>query len=207
MQLESFLKGAILGFSIAAPVGPIAILCIRKTLEFGRWSGLFSGLGAAFADMLYGIIAAFGLTLISDFLLAQQIWLRLIGGAFLLVLGFRICYARRLAKPDKVAHSTLLKDFISTFLLTMTNPMTIVVFLAVFAALGLVSTGKFWDAGWLVLGVFVGSSVWWLILSEGITLFRKKITHGVMVWINRIAGLLIMGFGIGAWLTIWLGVL
>ena len=205
MELEYFLKGAILGFSIAAPVGPIAILCIRKTLQFGRWSGLFSGLGAAFADMLYGIIAAFGLTLISDFLLAQQTWLRLIGGVFLIYLGFRICFAKRLVKPEKVAHSTLLKDFISTFLLTMTNPMTIVVFLAIFAGLGLVSHG-FWNAGWLVLGVFVGSSIWWLILSEGITLFRHKITHGVMVWINRIAGIMIMGFGVGAWLTIWLGV-
>ena len=205
MPLEYFLKGALLGFSIAVPVGPIAILCIRKTLQFGRWPGFFSGLGAAFADMLYGIIAAFGLTLISDFLLAQQMWLRLIGGAFLIYLGLKICFAKRLAKPEKVAHSTLLKDFISTFLLTMSNTMTIVVFLAIFAGLGLVSPG-FWNAGWLVFGVFVGSSVWWLILSEGITLFRHKITQGVMVWINRVAGIMIVGFGIGAWLTIWLGV-
>ncbi|MBS0615037.1 MAG: LysE family translocator [Verrucomicrobia bacterium] len=202
MELEFFLKGAILGFSIAAPVGPIAILCIRRTLQFGRLSGLFSGLGAALADMIYGIIAAFGLTLISDFLLAQQTWLRAVGGAFLIYLGFKICRAKSLAKSEKVPHTTLFKDFASTFLLTMTNPMTIVVFLAIFAGLGLVSQG-IWNAGWLVFGVFMGSALWWLILSEGITLFRHKITQNAMLWINRVAGIMIMGFGVGAWITIW----
>lgn len=206
MELEFFFKGAILGFSIAVPVGPIAILCIRKTLQFGRWAGLFSGLGAALADMFYGIIAAFGLTLFSDFLLSQQTGLRLAGGVFLIYLGLRICFAKNLAHPKKVTHSTFFRDFISTFLLTMTNPLTIVVFLAIFAGLGIVAPNV-WEAGWLVFGVLVGSATWWFILSEGITLFRHKITQNVMLWINRIAGILIISFGIGAWLTIWLGVL
>ena len=204
MNLDFFFKGLILGFSIAAPVGPIGILCIRKTLEFGRLSGLFSGLGAAAADAIYAIIAAFGLTFIANLLLAGQFWLRLIGGAFLLYLGWKTFMAKPTAQlGSKVSHTTVLNDFISTFFLTITNPMTILSFLAVFAGLGLSGIqGDYAQASKLVLGVFLGSAIWWLSLSEGITLFRKKISKNMMTWINRIAGLIIFGFGIGALLSI-----
>lgn len=202
MSLEFFLKGMILGFSIAAPVGPIGVLCIRKTLQFGRLSGLFSGLGAAFADSIYAIIAAFGLTAISGFLLAGQFWLRLIGGGFLLYLGWKTFMAKPASESKNVPHTTLLNDFISTFFLTITNPMTILSFLAVFAGLGLSSVeGDYIQAGNLVVGVFLGSAAWWLLLSEGVTLFRKKVSQKVMTWINRIAGLIILAFGVGALLT------
>ena len=131
--MNLFLKGIILGFSIAAPVGPIGILCIRKTLQFGRFSGLFSGLGAAVADTIFAVIAAFGLTLISDALLAGQFWLRLVGGAFLLYLGWKTFFTKVLDKSQKISHTNLLHDFISTFFLTITNPMTILAFIAIFA--------------------------------------------------------------------------
>lgn len=137
MGVDFFLKGLILGFSIAAPVGQIGVLCIRKTLQFGRLSGLFSGLGAAAADAIYAVIAAFGLTLISNFLIAGQFWFRLIGGVFLLYLGWKTFFAQPYSQTQKVSHTTLLNDFISTFFLTLTNPMTILSFLAVFAGLGL----------------------------------------------------------------------
>lgn len=199
MRFDFLLKGLILGFSIAAPVGPIGVLCIRKTLQYGRFSGLFSGLGAAVADSIYAVIAAFGLTIISDFLLAGQFWLRLIGGAFLLYLGWKTFIAKPAAEEKNVPHTTLLNDFISTFFLTITNPMTILSFLAVFAGLGLSSVhGDYLQAGGLVLGVFLGSAVWWLLLSEGVTLFRKKVSKKVMTWINRVAGIIIFGFGVGS---------
>src|SRR5579885_1652321 len=190
MGLNYFLKGIFLGFAIAAPVGPIGILCIRRTLHYGRFSGLFSGLGAAVADVLYGAIAAFGMTLISDFLLANQGWLRVIGGTFLIYLGVRTFFTKpKEQEPIQISHKTLASDFLSTFLLTLTNPMTILAYLAIFAGLGLSNLqGDYPNAAWLVFGVFIGSALWWLLLSEGVTLFRKKVSKKVMAWINRIAG-------------------
>lgn len=203
MEISFLLKGIILGFSIAAPVGPIGILCIRRTLQFGRFSGLFSGLGAAVADMIYAIIAAFGLTFISNFLVAGQFWLRLIGGGFLLYLGWKTFFAKVSDKTKEISHTTFLNDFVSTFFLTITNPMTILSFLAVFAGLGLSSIqGSYFEAAALVVGVFLGSAAWWLLLSEGVTLFRKKVSDKVMRWINRVAGMIIVVFGIAALLTV-----
>jgi threonine/homoserine/homoserine lactone efflux protein len=203
MEITLFLKGVILGLSIAAPVGPIGILCIRKTLQFGRFSGLFSGLGAALADAGYAAIAAFGLTFISNFLMAGQFWLQLVGGGFLLYLGWKTFFAKARAKAQAVSHTTLFNDFISTFFLTLTNPMTILSFLAIFAGLGLSSIqASYSEAFILVLGVFLGSAAWWLLLCEGVTLFRKKVSEKVMQWINRIAGLMIIAFGIAALFTV-----
>ena len=197
MEISYFLKGIILGFSIAAPVGPIGILCIRRTLQFGRFSGLFSGLGAAFADVLYALVAAFGLTFISNFLVAGQFWLQLIGGGFLLYLGWKTFFAKPNDSSRKTSHTTFLNDFISTFFLTLTYPMTVLSFLVIFAGLGIASVeGSYQQASVLVLGVFLGSAAWWLLLSEGVTLFRKKVSQQVMRWINYTAGMIIAGFGI-----------
>lgn len=201
--MDFFLKGMIVGFSIAAPVGPIGILCIRRTVQFGRWSGLFSGLGAALADAVYAIIAAFGLTLISHLLIAGQGWIRGVGGLFLLYLGWKTFFAKISDNTKKVSHKTFLSDFISTFFLTITNPMTILSYIGVFAGIGLSSLqGSYAESASLVIGVFIGALLWWLILSEGVTLFRKKITKPIMVWINRIAGILIAVFGVIALLTL-----
>jgi threonine/homoserine/homoserine lactone efflux protein len=199
------LKGIILGFSIAAPVGPIGILCIKKTLQFGRLSGFFSGLGAAVADMIYGAIAAFGLTLISNVLLAGQFWLKLLGGAFLIYIGLKTFFSKtKKEKQNKLQKSTLFNDFISTFFLTLTNPMTIFAFVAIFAGQGLFHLNKnLGSSTSLVIGVFLGSSLWWFLLSEFVSLFRKKIEDKMMIWINRIAGLIIASFGLGAVITIF----
>ncbi len=203
MSLDFLFKGLLLGFSIAAPVGPIGILCIRRTLQYGRLSGFSSGLGAAVADMLYGIIAASGLTLISDFLLKEQLWLRLIGGGFLIYLGGKTFFSKTTEKMHAASHKSLLSDFVSTFFLTITNPMTILAFLAVFAALGLgYAPGQYSQAIFLVLGIFLGSALWWIILSEGVTLFRKKVSQRVMIWINRLAGIVIAVFGLIAWISL-----
>lgn len=205
MELNFFLKGFILGFSIAAPVGPIGILCIRRTLQFGKFSGFFSGLGAAAADAVYGIIAAFGLSLVSDFLIAGRFWLHLIGGIFLLFLGVKTFFAKTAdLTKGSVSHKTLFADFISTFFLTFTNPLTVLSFLAVFAGLGLTEQrGLYWSSFLLVSGIFSGSACWWLILSEGITLFRKKITQNIMIWLNRFAGVVIGLFGLLAILSLY----
>jgi threonine/homoserine/homoserine lactone efflux protein len=197
MDLHFFLKGLIIGFSIAAPVGPIGILCIRRTLAEGRVAGFISGLGAATADALYGCIAGFGLTFISSFLINQQEWFRLVGGVFLLYLGIRVFLARPLEELSSREGTGLMGAYASTFFLTLTNPMTILAFAAIFAGVGVASEGKgYISAGILVLGVFLGSTLWWVILSSGVGLFRKKFDLRALRWVNRISGILIAGFGL-----------
>jgi threonine/homoserine/homoserine lactone efflux protein len=197
--MKFFIEGMVLGFAIAAPVGPIGVLCIRRTMQYGRLSGIFSGLGAAVADMFYGAIAVFGLDLLSDFLLEWQFWLRVCGGIFLMIWGFRIFISKPKEKINSAMHAGLLKDFVSTFLLTLSNPLTIITFLAIFAGLGLVKNVT--HGIFLILGIFLGSCIWWLILCEGMTFIRKRISHNFMTWVNRVAGLIILGFGIAAFLS------
>ncbi len=191
-----FLKGIVIGLAIAVPVGPIGALCVQRTLAEGRISGLVSGLGAATADTIYGFIAAFGVTMISGFLISHQMWLRVIGGAILFTLGLKTFLSRPRKQAAPVSGNSLLTNFFSTFGLTLTNPITILAFAAIFAALGVVSGSQDLAAlGMLILGVFFGSALWWLILSGGASLFRGWIgTHG-MRWVNRISGVIIVAFG------------
>jgi len=197
MPFGFFLKGLIIGFSIAAPVGPIGVLCIRRTLAQGRLSGLVSGLGAATADALYGCVAGFGLTLISNFLVAQQTWLGLIGGLFMCYLGARTLMAKPAEQSAAAASNGLLGDYLSIFLLTLTNPMTILSFAAIFAGLGLAgASAGYGSAVVLVLGVFTGSGLWWLMLSGGVALLRSRFTVKAMQWVNRLSGGVIAAFGL-----------
>jgi threonine/homoserine/homoserine lactone efflux protein len=195
MDIGFFLRGLAIGFSIAAPVGPIGVLCIRRTLAEGRTSGLASGLGAATADAIYGCIAGFGLTFISNTLISQQVWLHLIGGVFLCYLGLKTFQARPAEEVALTGANSLVGDYASTFFLTLTNPLSIFAFAAIFAGLEGAS-GNYVSAGALVLGVFIGSALWWLTLSTGVSLFRAKVTPHGLRWINRISGLIITGFGL-----------
>jgi threonine/homoserine/homoserine lactone efflux protein len=197
MDISFLFRGLVIGFSIAAPVGPIGVLCIRRTLTEGRASGLVSGLGAATADAVYGSIAGFGLTLISGFLVAQQTWLRLIGGAFLCYLGIRTLLAAPAEGAAPVKENGLVGAYASTLFLTLTNPLTILSFAAIFAGLGLASTsGNYVSAAILVLGVFIGSAAWWLLLSGGVSLLRSRFGARAMRWVNRISGGIITIFGV-----------
>ena len=197
MDLGFFLKGLLIGFSIAAPVGPIGVLCIRRSLEDGTRMGLMAGLGAATADAAYGCVAGFGLTAISGFLLAQRVPLALIGGAFLCYLGVRAWF-KKPSQPQNVTARGYFATYVSTLALTIANPSTIISFLAVFAALGLAGSKDYSGAGSLVLGVFVGSAIWWLILSIGVGLVRSRLTPAWVRSINRFSGLLLFAFGIYA---------
>jgi threonine/homoserine/homoserine lactone efflux protein len=193
-----FLKGLLIGFSIAAPVGPIGVLCIQRTLTYGRTSGFVTGLGAATADGVYGAIAAFGLTVISNTLVGQQFWFRLIGGVFLLYLGVRTLLAKPATDAAARGHTTLVSDYLSTFVLTLTNPMTILSFIAVFAGLGLANTpGGTAPAVMMVVGVVVGSGLWWLILSGAVGAFRDRV-GGRLHLVNRLSGVIILAFGVFA---------
>jgi threonine/homoserine/homoserine lactone efflux protein len=195
--LESvfFLRGLIIGLSIAAPVGPIGVLCIRRTLSEGRTTGLFTGLGAASADAIYGYVAGSGLVFISSVLVGQQVWLRIIGGLFLCLLGVKTVLSRPAEHAASVRRYHHAEAYVSTFFLTLTNPMTILSFAAVFAGLGL-SGGSYTSAELLVLGVFSGSALWWLILSSTVSAFRGGFHSRRLKWVNRISGMIILAFGV-----------
>ena len=205
MDIAFLLRGLAIGFSIAAPVGPIGVLCIRRTLTEGRVFGLVSGLGAATADAVYGCVAGFGLTFISNLLISQQVWLRLIGGGFLCFLGLKTLVARPAERAAPARGNGLVGAFASTFFLTVTNPMTIISFAAIVAGLGLAGTrGNYVSAGALILGVFIGSALWWLILSSGVGVFRGRLNPHGLRWVNRVSGAIITGFGLFALVSaIW----
>lgn len=197
MESALFIKGFVIGFSIAAPVGPIGILCIQRTVSGGQVRGLVTGLGAATADAIYGLIAAFGLTFISNFLVAQSVWFRLIGGLFLFYLGLRTLFRKPQQQSVSVANSTNFAAYGTTFLLTLTNPMTILFFAGIFAGLGIVSeSARYPSAALMVMGVFTGSATWWLLLSGATGIVRNKMSEVKLAWVNKIAGLVILTFGV-----------
>lgn len=202
-EINFLVKGVIVGLSIAVPVGPIGILCIRRTLTQGRVVGFLSGLGAATADAFYGAIAGFGLTVISNLLVGQQTGLRLIGGGLLCIIGIKTFLSKPAEQGSSIEESSRWHAYLSTFILTLTNPMTILFFAAVFAGLVVGSGGDhYFSSGILVLGVFIGSASWWLILSGFTGLLRGMFNFRRMRWLNRISGLIIIGFGLAAFLSL-----
>lgn len=195
------IKGMIIGLAAAAPVGPINILCMRRTIARGRIAGFVSGLGAAFADSLYGVIAAFGFTSVKELFLSHSSILKISGGIFLVFLGAKIALKRLPGGNDRPIPETKgrLYDFGTTFLLTLTNPLTILAFTAIFAVIG-IGLGNHRDisAGLVVFGVFLGSSLWWASLALFFGRIGKEISLKRMIWINRFAGILIAVFGMVA---------
>jgi threonine/homoserine/homoserine lactone efflux protein len=199
MTSEYLLKGLLIGFAIAAPVGPIGLLTIRRTLASGWASGFATGLGAATADAVYGAIAAFGLTAVSALLVEQQGVLRLLGGLFLIYLGVQTFRAVPAATPGGDARAAgITMAWGSAVLLTLTNPATILSFVAVFAGLGLAAAEAMSDAALMVAGVFLGSAAWWLILSSLVVRIRHRLAERHLRWINRGCGVLLICFGAGA---------
>jgi threonine/homoserine/homoserine lactone efflux protein len=199
MDPTLFARGLVLGFTIAAAVGPISLLTIRRTLAHGHAYGLASGMGVALADATYGGIAAFGLTAVTSVLVGARAALGLIGGAFLVVLAWRTMTSRPSAVAEAADRPGLGGAFISIFALTMTNPMTILSFAAIFAGLGLAGRGgDTADAALLTLGVFCGSASWWVVLTTAVTTLRSRMSLLVLLWINRVSGAILLLFGLVA---------
>jgi threonine/homoserine/homoserine lactone efflux protein len=195
--LIDFVKGIVVGIVIALPVGPVGVLCVRRTLFEGPSFGFISGLGAATADTIFGIIAGFGLTIVRDALLRYQDWFGAAGGVFLLYIGIRALRRRGDIEHEPLADEALLGAYASTFALTITNPITILAFAAVFAKVGMSEAGGYFDTGALVAGVFCGSLLWWLGLSFGIDRLRRRAGGVRLVWLNRISGAILTLSGLG----------
>ncbi|MGH7773596.1 MAG: LysE family translocator [Candidatus Binatia bacterium] len=196
MDIGFFVKGLIIGFIVAVPVGPIGLLCINRVLSGRPAYGLSSGLGVATADAICAGIAVLGLTLLSDFLVGQQAWLHPIGGLFLCYLGFKTFLIRPSGLAISSKETGLVGAYASTFFLTLTNPVTILSFIAIYAGWGVESlSGNYLTAAILTAGVFVGSALWWFILCSGLLLFPGSFGHPELRWVHRISGVIIAGFG------------
>jgi threonine/homoserine/homoserine lactone efflux protein len=199
MDVSFFVRGLLIGLSVAATIGPMSILCIQRTMSKGFFYGLVSGVGIATADGLYGCVAGFGLTIVAAFLVQQQTWVHVVGGLFLLYLGIKTL----LSKPaERAAQATPTTNFagayVTTLLLTLTNPLTILSFAAIFAGLG-VGSGRqnnSMSALLVVMGVFLGSLLWWCLLTGGVSLLRTRFTPRWLLWMNRISGCVITIFGL-----------
>jgi threonine/homoserine/homoserine lactone efflux protein len=188
-------RGLLAGLAIAAPVGPVNVLCVSRTLRKGWRAALVSGLGAATADAFYGSIAAFSITFIIQLLIREEFWIRLIGGILLVVVGVSYCVKRPRSLDVEETGATKRSDFASAFLLTLMNPTTVLSFLAVLAALR-VSQPEAWLLTWLlVLGIFSGSLLWWCALITIVNRFRSRFDDRMLLWMNRVAGVAIGGFG------------
>lgn len=202
-----FLKGIAIGFAVAAPVGPIGLLCIRRTLWSGRLAGFTAGLGAALADTAFGFVAAFGLTLVWDFLMSNAQWFALGGGVFLIYVGIAEWRTTRVLDPklaEPPSTAGLIGGCASTFLLTIANPITILSFAAIFTGLGIAGhnvsadgdTPDYAAMAQLIGGVFVGSAGWWLLLSGGVDVIRHRLNAATLRLLNRISGTGLLIFGL-----------
>ena len=195
-----FLKSFILGFAVSAPVGPIGLLCIQRTLSRGKSAGFLTGMGAVSANIIYACIAAFGFSIVSSFLLEQQFYLKIIGALFLFYLGIKTFLKNPAKAAAQLEGEHLFSMYLSTFFLMITNPVTILNFVAMFAGLGFEHNAQTSiTAISLVAGVFFGATSWWLFLSFFASVFRNKITPHLAI-VNKIAGMLMILLGVMAFL-------
>ena len=193
-----FVKGVLVGLLIAAPVGPVNVLVIRRTLVHGRLAGLCSGLGSALADTTFGAVAAFGISMLQTFLERERDVVSLVGAAILCVMGFKLLYRPLPAIAGDKDPAGLVGDLTSAFFLTITNPITVLSFLAIFAAFGVKSDGTVLADDWLLIaGVFAGAAFWWAMVVEAVCLFRDRFTTTGLAWANRIAAYIILAFAVG----------
>lgn len=189
--------GLIIGFALAAPVGPIAAICVQRTMNRGRLAGFLSGFGSAAADAVYGTAAAFGASFIASFLVEHGSWLQKIGGAILVILGVRLFFTRPHERKTSGKARGHLGMFLSTFFLTLTNPMTFLAFGAIFATMGLGAVrGHSILTADLVAGVTLGAALWWSLLVVAIWMLRRHFTYEKLVWVNRGAGIFVVAVGL-----------
>lgn len=206
MTWSGIFEGMIVGFSASVPLGPIGVLCIQRTLQRGRLAGFFSGLGAAVSDTIYAVIAGFSLSFIVAFIEEQIFWIQIFGAVILFLLGAHIYRSNPAVqlRRQRRSKSSYLQDFVSTFLLTISNPLALFLFIAFFAGFGVVAPNS-GLAGQLVLilGVFLGATTWWLLLTSVVGLFRQAVNLRRLYWINKIAGatiIVLVLVGLVVWL-------
>ena len=192
-----FFQALVIGFAVAVPLGPIGLLCIERSLRLGLATGLATGLGVALADASYGALVATGATLLSETLAEHDRALRILGGAALAAIGGRVLLCGPQGDGADKVRAPLIKAFATAYLLTLANPATIASFAAIFAGLGFSRTaGTPSDAAVVVTGVFLGSLLWWIVLSSGVAMLRHRLPPKLVSGINRGAGLALIAAGL-----------
>ncbi len=196
MLTSLFLKGSLIGFSIAMPVGPVGMLCIQHSLRRGLVAGLIAGLGAALADAFFGCMAGFGVSLLSHVLTRYQVWFQMIGAFILWYLGIKIFKSQPVQVETGEASFSCSRVFFSTFALTLTNPLTLLCFAAIYASLGITpADDEILPAVILTLGVLIGAAIWWMMLTFGVTFIGRKFQLTSSPLLNRISGGILTGCG------------
>lgn len=205
MSLLIFFKALLVGFLISFPIGPIGILCLRRMLTDGPLAGVASGLGAATADAIYGCIAAMGLSFVSSYIFEHQFFFRFVGGLVLIALGTTIVISKQEAKLKSRTHTDIFHSYLSTFLLTFTNPITLLSFMGIFTILG-ISVNSYENISEIllvVLGVFLGASLWWISMAASITVLQLRINMSMVKFINIFAGAFIILCGVLALISLF----
>lgn len=197
MPVYYIIQGVLIGFVVAVPVGPLGLLCFNRALAMGAICGLFSGLGVASADALAASLVALGISFVPSFFTEHQVLLRLAGGVFLCYLGWKIYGTKPKEQPGLGKVNGLVNAYATTFFLAISNPATILSFIAIFAGWHVPSLqGRYFATALLALGVFIGSLLWWIGLFIGMSVFRGKFNLRTLGWIHRVSGALILGFGV-----------
>ncbi|MDR0982546.1 MAG: LysE family transporter [Culturomica sp.] len=199
-DLVYILKGILIGLMVSIPLGPMGVLIIQKTLHKGALSGFIAGMGAACADLFYAIIATFGIGFVMNMVQTHELLLQVIGGILLLVLGLTIYFGnplKQIKSRRKVSKKGLLGDFLTLFFLTVSNPVTVVVFMAIFAGTAVFgNTHSVFPEIMVIIGILIGGAAWWYLVSTVVNIFRKKFKLRLLMMINRIAGIVIAVLGI-----------
>lgn len=206
MEIGFLIKGLIVGFLASIPLGPVGVLSIQRTINKGRTSGIMSGMGAATVDTFFALVAALGLTYIINFIEEQQFFIQLLGGGVLMLLGIRIFRTNPIKqiRRHRRQKNKLIEDYFSIVFLTLSNPLAVFLFIAAFAGIGMVtSNDSNLKSSLIILGVFLGAMLWWTTLTFLIDLFRKKFRLKQLWWINKIAGILIIVFGVAAMISVF----
>lgn len=203
MEIPIFFKGIIIGVSVAAPVGPIGLLCIKRSLTHGKYDGLATGLGAAIADAIYSLIAGFGITAVSAFLIDHKFFVQIIAGIFLILVGLAIMGSSQHTSNQVRQGKSFFSTTVKTLILTLTNPVTVLAFAGIFAAFGINITEKGYISAIIMsCGVFIGSSIWFFSLSMLVSLFSNRCNPTTIKIINIISGSLLIAFGIFSFLSL-----
>jgi len=206
MGLALFWKGIIIGLMVSIPLGPIGVLCVQRTLNKGRKSGFVSGLGAAAADTFFSLVAGLGISMIITFIKAQHLYFQVIGGIIVMYLGIHIFFTNpvKQLRLQRTSQNKLSQDFLSVFFLTVSNPMAIFFFLAMFAGVNLTGDEiKLFHVGLIVAGVFLGSASWWFLLTTLVNIFRNRFRLKSIWWMNKVAGVIIFFLVFAAILSVW----
>lgn len=198
MDFNYFIQGIIIGLTLAVPVGPIALICIQRTLTDGRFHGIFSGIGVATADSFYAAVTVLGLTMISDVIVTHQVLFRFLAGIVLIFVGVRVFMSLPSCISTKTVHETYFKDYLSMVGIAIANPLTLVFFLIVLPGFGVViNSTAFLSAAEFIAGVFFGSTAWWILLCGTVGSMRSRFSVKTLGLINRISGVLISVCGAG----------